>query len=53
MPLLARYDTPASLRDMPAGSPFYDNWHNHIATQLNASTPAPTAESSMTLLKRM
>jgi len=39
MALLARYDTPASLRDMPVGSPFYDNWHNHIATRLNASTP--------------
>ena len=39
MPLLARYDTPALLRDMPVGSPFYDNWNNFIAIRLNASTP--------------
>lgn len=39
MPLLARYDTPASLRDMPVGSPFYNNWNNLIAMRLAASTP--------------
>lgn len=38
MALVTRFDTPASLRDMPAGSPFYDNWHNHIAGRLSAST---------------
>lgn len=38
MSLLARYDTPASLRDMPVGSPFYDNWHNFIALRIAAST---------------
>ena len=39
MALVTRYDTPASLRDFPAGSPFYDNWHNFIATNLNDVTP--------------
>jgi hypothetical protein len=32
--IVARFDTPASTRDMPAGSPFYDNWHNFIDTHL-------------------
>lgn len=39
MALVTRFDTPASLDDMPAGSVFYDNWHNFIATKLNPSTP--------------
>jgi hypothetical protein len=39
MALVARFDTPASLHDLPAGSPFYDNWHNYIAGHLDASTP--------------
>ena len=39
MTLVTRFDTPASLRDLPAGSPFYDNWHNYIAGHLDASTP--------------
>jgi len=39
MALVARFDTPASLRDLPAGSPFYDNWHNFIAVRLSPSTP--------------
>jgi hypothetical protein len=39
MALITRYDTPASLRDLPAGSVFYDNWHNHLAARLAASTP--------------
>lgn len=39
MALLARFDTPASLRDLPAGSSFYDAWHNFIALELNPSTP--------------
>jgi hypothetical protein len=39
MALVTRFDTPASLRDMPAGSPFYDDWHGYLAGQLNASTP--------------
>ena len=39
MTLVTRFDTPASLRDLPAGSVFYDNWHAYIAGRLNASTP--------------
>lgn len=39
MALLARFDTPASLRDLPAGSAFYDNWHNYLASSLPASIP--------------
>jgi hypothetical protein len=39
MPLVTRFETPASLRDMPVGSVFYDNWHNYIAGSLNAGTP--------------
>lgn len=39
MSLVTRFDTPASLRDLPAGSVFYDNWHAYIAGRLNASTP--------------
>lgn len=39
MALVTQFDTPASLRDLPAGSLFYDNWHNFIAGSLNASTP--------------
>ncbi|MDM0109060.1 hypothetical protein QTH97_29250 [Variovorax sp. J22R24] len=39
MALVTRFDTPASLLDLPAGSPFYDNWHAFIAGRLNASTP--------------
>ena len=38
MALITRFDTPASLRDLPAGSPFYDNWHNFIAGSLNPTT---------------
>ena len=30
MPLVTLFDTPASLRDVPAGSPFYQMWHNII-----------------------
>lgn len=39
MPLVTRFDTPASLTDLPAGSAFYDNWHNFIASDLAAGTP--------------
>jgi hypothetical protein len=34
MALLPMFDTPASLRDAPAGSPFYTAWSNFIATRL-------------------
>ena len=30
MLLVTRFDTPASIRDLPAGSPFYQTWHNTI-----------------------
>lgn len=39
MALVTRFDTPASLRDMPEGSAFYDDWHAYLAGQLAASTP--------------
>lgn len=38
MALLTRFDTPASLRDLPAGSVFYDNWHAYLAGRILAST---------------
>lgn len=42
---MTRYDTPTSLRDMPAGSAFYDNWHAFIAGAISASTPgSPSSE---------
>lgn len=43
MPLVTRFDTPASLNDMPAGSVFYDNWHNFIASSLNTTAGTGTA----------
>jgi hypothetical protein len=39
MALVTRFDTPGSLRDLPLGSPFYDNWHNFIAGALAMITP--------------
>lgn len=39
MALVTRFDTPGSLRDMPAGSVFYDNWHAFLAGRIAASTP--------------
>jgi hypothetical protein len=38
MAIVTRFDTPASLRDLPAGSPFYDNWHTFIADGLGPAT---------------
>ena len=38
MALLPRFDTPASLRDMPVGSPFYDNWNRFIGDRIAPST---------------
>jgi hypothetical protein len=43
MPIVTRFDTPASLDDMPAGSIFYDNWHNFIANSLNTTAGTGTA----------
>jgi hypothetical protein len=34
VPLVARFDTPGSLRDAPAGSAFYDAWHRRLAALL-------------------
>ena len=39
MALLPMFDTPASLRDAPAGSPFYAAWSNFIATRLADLSP--------------
>ena len=39
MTKITRFDTPASLRDLPDGSPFYDNWHKFIDVRINESTP--------------
>ncbi len=39
MPLLPSFDTPASLRDVTAGSPFYSNWSNYIKGLMNDATP--------------
>ena len=39
MALLPMFDTPASLRDAPAGSPFYTAWSNLIAGGLSALSP--------------
>jgi hypothetical protein len=39
MALLPIFDTPASLRDAPVGSPFYAAWSTFIATRLSAVRP--------------
>ena len=39
MALLPQFDTPASLRDAPAGSPFYASWSSFLANGLSAVTP--------------
>lgn len=41
MPLLTRYDTPAGLRDAPAGSRFYDAWHDTVAGLVTLAGPMP------------
>jgi hypothetical protein len=38
MPLVARFDTPGSLRDAPAGSALYANWHQRVARLLKDRT---------------
>lgn len=38
MAIVTRFDTPASLRDLPVGSPFYDDWHSFIAAGLGPAT---------------
>jgi hypothetical protein len=37
--LVTRFDTPASVRDLPAGSPFYQNWHDFLEALLTDTTP--------------
>ena len=45
MALVTRYDTPASLRDLPAASAFYGAWHAFIAGRSAASTAgSPSGE---------
>ena len=39
MPLVTQFDTPASLRDLPLGSPFYNNWHTYLDNSLARLTP--------------
>jgi hypothetical protein len=39
MAKITRFDTPASLRDMPDGSPFYELWHTFISDQMAEPTP--------------
>lgn len=39
MSLLARFDTPARVRDVPAGSPFYDAWSNWISGRIGGTSP--------------
>lgn len=43
MATLARFDTPGSLRDLPAGSPFYDNWSAFVAGLIVDQTPGSPA----------
>lgn len=43
MALIARFDTPASVRDLPAGSAFYDDWHAFLAGGLNTTPGTGTA----------
>src|SRR4051794_38117505 len=44
MPLVARFDTPGSLRDAPPGSPFYDAWHRRVAGLLEQRRPVNGGE---------
>jgi hypothetical protein len=43
MALVTLFDTPASLRDLPAGSPFYADWHNFLASGMNTTAATGTA----------
>jgi hypothetical protein len=43
MALVTRFDTPASVRDLPANSAFYDDWHRFLAGQLNTTAASGTA----------
>ena len=39
MALLPRFDTPASVRDVPAGSPFYTQWSNYVSGLVGPTLP--------------
>lgn len=39
MALLARFDTPASVRDVPVGSPFYDSWSQYLDSLMGGLAP--------------
>jgi hypothetical protein len=41
--LVSRFDTPASVRDLPAGSAFYDDWSDFLKGQLDTRPGAGTA----------
>lgn len=41
MALITKYDTPASLRDVPEGSSFYDLWHEFVNGVVSASPGSP------------
>src|SRR3954454_9425554 len=41
MAKVIRYDTPASLRDVPEGSPFYDDWHRYVNDAVSQFKDAP------------
>jgi hypothetical protein len=43
MALVTRFDTPASVRDLPLGSAFYDDWHSFLASRLNTTPASGTA----------
>jgi hypothetical protein len=36
---VTRFDTPGSLRDLPAGHTFYDDWHGKVAGLISSVTP--------------
>ncbi len=42
MPLLERFDTPASLRDVPETSPLYQNWSDQVSSLIDGLTPSPS-----------
>ena len=46
MALVTQFDTPASIRDLPAGSAFYADWHSFLATQLSTVNGTGTATGS-------
>lgn len=39
MPVLIRFDTPGSLRDLPADHAFYERWHARVASLIDSITP--------------